>query len=134
MLQLFFLLVRLTRDFLINLAFGKSHRYSFIKWLLRRGHWNKKIFIKVHIFWEGHKILRNLPLTFDCICTVVKSKGKILQNFLVFTEYMNLFCDSYVKSWNSNLYCCWTIAPQVPPVLWFRHMNVISITSHWIFA
>ena len=20
---------------------------------------------KVHIFWEGHKILRNLPLTFD---------------------------------------------------------------------
>ena len=21
--------------------------------------------IKVHIFWEGHKILRNLPLTFD---------------------------------------------------------------------
>ena len=23
------------------------------------------IFRKVHIFWEGHKILRNLPLTFD---------------------------------------------------------------------
>ena len=23
--------------------------------------------IKVHIFWEGHKILRNLPLTFDCM-------------------------------------------------------------------
>ena len=22
---------------------------------------------KVHIFWEGHKILRNLHLTFDCI-------------------------------------------------------------------
>ena len=22
---------------------------------------------KVHIFWEGHKILRNLPLTFDCV-------------------------------------------------------------------
>ena len=22
---------------------------------------------KVHIFWEGHKILRNLPFTFDCI-------------------------------------------------------------------
>ena len=26
----------------------------------------KKFGIKVHIFWEGHKILRNLPLTFDC--------------------------------------------------------------------
>ena len=25
---------------------------------------------KVHIFWEGHKILRNLPLTF-VLCTVV---------------------------------------------------------------
>ena len=24
-------------------------------------------FCKVHIFWEGHKILRNLPLTFDCM-------------------------------------------------------------------
>ena len=23
--------------------------------------------IKVHIFWEGHKILRNLHLTFDCM-------------------------------------------------------------------
>ena len=22
---------------------------------------------KVHIFWEGHKILRKLPLTFDCM-------------------------------------------------------------------
>ena len=22
--------------------------------------------VKVHIFWEGHKILRNLHLTFDC--------------------------------------------------------------------
>ena len=23
--------------------------------------------VKFHIFWGGHKILRNLPLTFDCI-------------------------------------------------------------------
>ena len=23
--------------------------------------------VKVHIFWEGHKIWRNLPLTFDCM-------------------------------------------------------------------
>ena len=28
-----------------------------------------RIFCKVHIFWEGHKILRNLPLTFDCTGT-----------------------------------------------------------------
>ena len=25
------------------------------------------LFIKVHIFWEGHKILRNLSLTFVCM-------------------------------------------------------------------
>ena len=47
--------------------------------------------LKVHIFWEGHKILRNLPLTFDYskyICTV-KSKAKISQNVLAFSKYMN---------------------------------------------
>ena len=27
------------------------------------------ILCKVHIFWEGHKILLNLPLTFDCMYT-----------------------------------------------------------------
>ena len=26
--------------------------------------WSHDMFFKVHIFWEGHKILRNLPLTF----------------------------------------------------------------------
>ena len=45
--------------------------------------WNK-----VHTFWEGHKILRNLFLTFD-YSTTVKSKGKISQNFVAFSEYMN---------------------------------------------
>ena len=28
--------------------------------------WYRIITLKVHIFWEGYKILRNLPLTFDC--------------------------------------------------------------------
>jgi hypothetical protein len=23
--------------------------------------------VKVHIFWEGHKIMQNLHLTFDCM-------------------------------------------------------------------
>ena len=41
---------------------------------------------KVHIFWEGHKILRNLPLTFDCMYC---SKGKISQSFVAFSENMN---------------------------------------------
>ena len=45
--------------------------------------------IKVHIFWEGHKILRNLPLTFDYSTHTVKSKRKISQNFVAVSEYMN---------------------------------------------
>ena len=45
---------------------------------------NENYNIKVHIFWEGHKILRNLHLTF-VLCSVVKSKVKISQNFVAFS-------------------------------------------------
>ena len=43
------------------------------------------LWFKVHIFW-GHNILRNLHLTFVCMYCW---KVKILQNFVVFSEYMN---------------------------------------------
>ena len=33
--------------------------------------------------------MRNLPLTFDYTVHTVKSKGKISQNFVAFSEYMN---------------------------------------------
>ena len=46
--------------------------------------WNDES-IKVHIFWEGHKIFA-LLLT---VCSVVKSKGKISHNFVAFSENMN---------------------------------------------
>ena len=52
--------------------------------------------VKVHIFWEGHKLLRNLHLTFDCMYCTCKSKGKISQNFVAFSEYMN-FMDLAIK-------------------------------------
>ena len=52
---------------------------------------------KVHVFWEGHNILRNLHLTFVCMyCTVDKSKVEISQNFVAFSEYMN-FIISFRK-------------------------------------
>ena len=41
---------------------------------------------KVRIFWEGHKILQNLQLTFVSITT---SKVEFSQNFVTFSEYMN---------------------------------------------
>ena len=34
-------------------------------------------------------MLRNLPLILLTVCTVVKSKGNILKNFVAFSEYMN---------------------------------------------
>ena len=42
---------------------------------------------KVHVFLESHKILRNLHLTF--VYSTDKSKVEILQNFVVFSGYMN---------------------------------------------
>ena len=55
--------------------------------------------IKVHIFWEGHKILQNLHLTFDCMYCSQKyvRKVKISQNFVAFSEYMNFNKDSEIN-------------------------------------
>ena len=77
---------------------------SFIKWpyivhsdfrnaFLAYLFWPRQVFLKarffkVHIFWEGRKILRNFPLLLT-VSTVVKSKGEISQNFLAFSEYTN---------------------------------------------
>ena len=70
----------------IKTGLSKHLHYSFIKsnlqsennkkfdwWYVLDGHWSvnsvlrREIILncKVHIFWEGHKILRNLHLTFD---------------------------------------------------------------------
>ena len=46
------------------------------------------ILIKVHIFWEGHKICEIFPLLLSYVVSV-KSKGKNSQNFVAFSEYMN---------------------------------------------
>ena len=51
---------------------------------------------KVHIIWEGHKILQKFALLLT-VCTVVKSKVKISQIFEAFSECMNFkkvaFCS-----------------------------------------
>ena len=46
---------------------------------------SKLVNTKVHIFWEGHKILRNLPLTFD-YSTFSQELG---EDFVAFSEYKN---------------------------------------------
>ena len=45
--------------------------------------------VKVHIFWEGHKILWKFPLTFVLYVVPVKGKVMISQNFVAFSDYMN---------------------------------------------
>ena len=49
---------------------------------------NKRLNIKVHIFSEGHKILRNLHLTLSHVVPV-KCKVEISQKIVAFSEYMN---------------------------------------------
>ena len=69
-----------------------------------RGFGSDKIFysktttIKVHIFWEGHKILQNFTLLLTGT-TKDKSKVKISQNFMAVSEYMNF------SRVNSELHC-----------------------------
>ena len=61
------------------------------------------IALKVHIFWEGHKILRNLHLNFVYSTNVStdKSKMEISQNFVAFSEYMNFrIWDTKKTFWN----------------------------------
>ena len=43
---------------------------------------------KVHIFWEGQNILRNL-YQFFVLFTASQIIGGNLQNFVAFSEYMN---------------------------------------------
>ena len=45
--------------------------------------------IKVRIFWEGHKIRKNLPLKIWRYSVTSNSKWKIFSNFVAFSEYPN---------------------------------------------
>ena len=63
------------------------------------------LLLKVHIFREGHKILRYLHLTFT-VCTVVKSKVNISQNFVAFSENMNFTILSNNLNGNSTWEYC----------------------------
>ena len=53
-----------------------------LSWMNQRWHFHEKICCwgKVHIFWEGHKILRNLHLTF-VLCSASPKLGRDFANF-----------------------------------------------------
>ena len=44
---------------------------------------------KVHIFWEGHKILRNHPLTFDCMHCSQKQRADVEKYYALIRTYDN---------------------------------------------
>ena len=47
-------------------------------------------YLKVHIFWEGHKNLAHLPLIiWDYILGNAKKQWKVGQIFVAFSEYLN---------------------------------------------
>ena len=73
---------------------------------------------KVHIFWEGHKVLRNLHLTFDYS---TYSKVKISQNFVAFSEYMNI---------NTFNHFCSNTSVTVTPDLLESLSNSTSVVSN----
>ena len=57
-------------------------------WLI----FSQKYPVKVHIFWEGHKILEISTLDLYYV-VLVKLTVEIPKNFLAFSEYMNFKSD-----------------------------------------
>ena len=108
---------RQTRVFNENLPYSFIWPYSF-NWHLRVSVKSMFHFVssersickgKVYIFWEGNAFERAtqfcVSLTYFCpICRVpVKSKVKISQNFVAFSEYMN-FTKYVLTKYTCNFY------------------------------
>ena len=79
---------------------------------------------KVQLFWEGHKILGNLPQGFDVYYLNFKTVRKIAQIFVAFSEKLN-FTKKNAARWTPNplLICTWIMKNQVGKIkfdkLWY---------------
>ena len=103
-----------------------------------------EISIKIHIFWEGHKFLWNLPPRFVLYAVMVKSTVEISQNLVAFSKYMNfIYCHSaqlmLPSFYNSALYTplgicnkfvVWTFLGQ-PTVFPLR--SSLNLIMHTLF-
>ena len=47
------------------------------------------IWIKVQLFWEGHKNVRNCPYSFEIYVVNIKTITTIVQIFVTFSEKLN---------------------------------------------
>ena len=59
--------------------------------------WNNLRFIKVQLFWEGHKNLRYVLFGFDIYLVSVKTMRKIAQIFVAFSEKLNFINSIKLK-------------------------------------
>ena len=66
------------------------------------------VVLKVWIFWEGHKIRKNLPLKIWCYSVASNFKWKFFSNFVAFSEYPNFIItepvtnQDFVTLWNKK--------------------------------
>ena len=82
---------------------------------------------KVHIFWEGHKILQNLHLTFDCMyCS-----QKLGEDFAKFCGLLRIYelcyCALAPLCILSNFICL----PYCFPAYWWLLVFLMSKRCKW---
>ena len=81
--------------------------------------------VKVHIFWEGHKILQNLHLTFDSMYCSQKL-GEDFEKFCGLLRIYELYC----------MECSLNLGPCYLPTLIFLGQNFqkifsVKMASNW---
>ena len=87
--------------------------------------WLYKLF-KVHIFWEGHKILRNLPLTFDW--HYIKVRGRFRKFFWPSQNTWTL------RSWSTSWFRVLILkTSSVFMIYFFFHFPTLAkgLASNW---
>ena len=86
---------------------------------------------KVLIFWEGHKILRNIHLLLTTVHTV-KSKVKISQNFVAFSEYMNFITINEIRQVFSPI--CFTNFFHNTYIIQFSNFSCMFLNPNIFFS
>ena len=70
-------------------ALGQKSKPNFISFWGKWDRGNLLLKFKVHIFWEGHKMLGNLHCRVDRYYIGQIYSGDLLQKFASFSQYMN---------------------------------------------
>ena len=89
----------------------KIATFSLWHYIIGNSIYSFRFVVKVHIFWEGHKILQNLHLTFDCVyCS--QMKGGDFAKFCGLLRIYELYLQSTLQDW-ATVSCVMTFCPKV---------------------